>query len=74
MRNSDIKKRGYFTTGEFAKLCIVKKQTLFHYDDIGILKPEILADNGYRYYSYLQLDTFTAIAMLKELDLPLSEI
>lgn len=74
MRNSDIKKRGYFTTGEFAKLCNVKKQTLFHYDDIGILKPEILADNGYRYYSYLQLDTFNAIAMLKELDLPLSEI
>ena len=26
----------YFTTGEFAKLCKVKKQTLFHYDDIGI--------------------------------------
>lgn len=74
MRNSDIKKGGYFTTGEFAKLCNVKKQTLFHYDDIGILKPEILADNGYRYYSYLQLDTFNAIAMLKELDLPLSEI
>lgn len=74
MNNTNIKKRGYFTTGEFAKLCGVKKQTLFHYDDIGILKPEILADNGYRYYSYLQLDTFSAIAMLKELDIPLSEI
>ncbi len=38
----DIKKKpeGYFTTGEFAKLCKVKKQTLFHYDHIGILKPE----------------------------------
>lgn len=68
------KKSGYFTTGEFAKLCGVKKQTLFHYDDIGILKPEILAKNGYRYYSYLQLDTYNAIAMLKALDLPLSEI
>ncbi|MCY8369077.1 BltR family transcriptional regulator, partial [Bacillus spizizenii] len=27
--SEDLKK--YFTTGEFAKLCHVKKQTLFHY-------------------------------------------
>ena len=66
--------KGYFTTGEFAKLCGVKKQTLFHYDSFGILKPEILGNNGYRYYSYLQLDTFNTIAMLKELDMPLAEI
>ena len=30
----------HFTTGEFAKLCGVKKQTLFHYDEIGLLIPE----------------------------------
>lgn len=65
---------GYLTTGEFASICHVKKQTLFHYDQIGILSPEIMGDNGYRYYSYLQLDTFNAISMLKELDMPLSEI
>lgn len=63
-----------FTTGEFAKLCNVKKQTLFHYDHIGILKPDIIGSNGYRYYSYLQLDTFNTISMLKELDMPLSDI
>ena len=61
---------GYFTTGEFAKLCGVKKQTLFHYDQIGILRPEIIASNGYRYYSVLQFDTYITIAMLKELDIP----
>lgn len=68
------KQKGYFTTGEFAKLCGVKKQTLFHYDHIGILKPEIIGENGYRYYSYLQLDTYNTIAMLKELDIPLADI
>lgn len=68
------KQKGYFTTGEFAKLCGVKKQTLFHYDHIGILQPEIIGKNGYRYYSYLQLDTYNTIAMLKELDMPLSHI
>ena len=68
------KPKGYFTTGEFAKLCGVKKQTLFHYDQIGILKPEIIGSNGYRYYSVLQFDTYNTIAMLKELDIPLSYI
>ncbi len=65
---------GYFTTGEFAKLCGVKKQTLFHYDQIGILRPEIITSNGYRYYSVLQFDTYITIAMLKELDIPLANI
>lgn len=74
MDRNKRKLKGYFTTGEFAKLCNVKKQTLFHYDDIGILKPEIRGKNGYRYYSYLQLDTFFTISMLKDLDMPLAEI
>lgn len=66
--------KDYFTTGEFAHLCNVKKQTLFHYDDIGILSPEIVGENGYRYYSYTQLEVFSTIAMLKELDMPLADI
>lgn len=66
--------KNYFTTGEFARLCNVKKQTLFHYDDIGILSPEMVGENGYRYYSYTQLEVFATISMLKELDMPLSDI
>jgi len=64
----------YFTTGEFAKLCNVKKQTLFHYDEIGLLSPEITNDKGYRYYSYHQFDVFSVIQLLKEVDMPLKEI
>ncbi|CAM4008009.1 MerR family transcriptional regulator [Lederbergia lenta] len=66
--------RKYFTTGEFAKLCNVKKQTLFHYDEIGLLSPEYKSENGYRYYSYQQFDVFTVIELLKEVDMPLKEI
>ncbi len=66
--------KDYFTTGEFARLCNVKKQTLFHYDDIGILSPELVGENGYRYYSYNQLDVFNTISMLKEMDMPLADI
>ncbi|MGX4601151.1 MerR family transcriptional regulator [Faecalimicrobium sp. JNUCC 81] len=64
----------YFTTGEFAKLCNVKKQTLFHYDNIGIFCPEIKDENGYRYYSYQQFEIFSVITILKEINMPLKEI
>ncbi|TDL84741.1 MerR family transcriptional regulator [Vibrio vulnificus] len=64
----------YFTTGEFAKLCNVKKQTLIHYDEIGLLTPDIKNDKGYRYYSYQQFEVFSVIALLKEFNMPLKEI
>lgn len=64
----------YFSTGEFAKLCGVKKDTLFHYDEIGILKPELIKENGYRYYSINQLSHFEIISILKEAGTSLKEI
>lgn len=67
-------KRAYFTTGEFAKIFNVKKQTLFHYDECGIFKPDIVAENGYRYYSYTQLETFAIIRTLRELGVHIDEI
>ncbi len=67
-------KKNYFTTGEFARLCGVNKQTLFFYDKEGIFSPDIVAENGYRYYSYNQLETFTVIAMLRDLGVHIKEI
>lgn len=62
------------TTGEFADLCDVKKQTLFHYDDIGLLEPEYKNENGYRYYSIQQAEAYSMIDMLKEIGMSLTEI
>ncbi|MBQ3423297.1 MAG: MerR family transcriptional regulator [Romboutsia sp.] len=64
----------YYSTGEFAKLCGVNKKTLFHYDNINLLKPEKILSNGYRYYSSNQLELFSVITALKELEMPLKEI
>ncbi|MDN4620160.1 MerR family transcriptional regulator [Paenibacillus sp. PsM32] len=64
----------YLTTGEFARLCKVNKRTLFHYDEIGLLRPIRIDERGYRYYSYHQLDMFLIIRILKELNIPLKEI
>lgn len=64
----------YFTTGEFSKICNVPKHVLFHYDEIGLFKPAFINENGYRYYSYRQYDTFSIITALKNLGMPLKEI
>ncbi|WP_252231623.1 MerR family transcriptional regulator [Clostridium sp. ZBS15] len=68
------KLKKYFNTGEFAKLCNIKKQTLFHYDDIGIFSPEIKDKNGYRYYSHHQFEIFNVIMILKGINMPLKDI
>lgn len=64
----------FWKAGEFARLCGVGKDTLFHYDKIGLLKPEYVGDNGYRYYTSRQLMTFDLISILKEIGTPLKEI
>ena len=67
-------KDNYFSTGEFAKLWNVNKKTLFYYDEIGLFKPEIVKENGYRYYSVYQLEVFDIIHTLRDLGVPLKQI
>lgn len=69
-----MKTNRFLTAGEFAKIAGTTKHTLFHYDKIGLLPPDHRADNGYRYYSPEQLETFDVICTLRELDMPLAEI
>lgn len=64
----------YFKTAEFARLCQTTKHTLIHYDEINLLKPAYVGENGYRYYSILQFDDYFNIAELKSLGFSLQEI
>ena len=45
----------YMTTGEFARMMRVSKDTLFHYDKIGLLKPDIVMSRG----SFLRISSRT---------------
>ncbi|MFE6073800.1 MerR family transcriptional regulator [Paenibacillus sp. NPDC057886] len=63
-----------FTTSEFAKICGVTKHTLFHYDEIGLLKPEFTNSKGYRYYGIQQTYVFDVIHVLKKAGSSLEEI
>lgn len=64
----------YMTTGEFARRMGVTKNTLFHYDNIGLFLPEIVDTNDYRYYSIYQMEVFDTIIILKEMGMLLNEI
>ncbi|VEU80005.1 MerR family transcriptional regulator [Haploplasma axanthum] len=67
-------KKQYLTTSEFAKLCGVTKHTLFYYDEIGLLKPSFLGENGYRYYDWRLSSTVDLISVLKDTGSSLKEI
>lgn len=66
--------RKLYKTSEFAALCGTTKHTLYHYDEIGLLRPEIVRENGYRFYSMEQFDRFQLIFLLKKAGMPLEEI
>ncbi|MEO4052542.1 MerR family transcriptional regulator [Solibacillus sp. CAU 1738] len=63
-----------FTTGEFAKLCKVNKQTLIYYDQIGLLSPAVKNDKGYRFYTVYQYEFFSVIELLKDVGMSLKNI
>lgn len=63
-----------FTIGQFAKLHGVNKKTLMWYDQVGLLKPAAVSDNGYRYYTYSQSALLETILMLRELNVSIAEI
>lgn len=69
-----MSKEKFLTTGEFADLCDVPKHVLFYYDEIDLFKPAFCDEEGYRYYSYFQYDTFMMINTLKTLKMSLDDI
>lgn len=62
------------TAGEFAKLLSTTKATLRHYDQLGILQPALVEDNGYRYYRPDQAQVFLVIELFSDCGLTLKEI
>ena len=65
---------GFLSTGDLVKILGTTKNTLFHYDAMGLFSPAMVKENGYRAYSYRQLETFRAISSLRELGMSLREI
>lgn len=63
-----------FTVKQLSDLAGVTPRTLHHYDQIGLLKPSRVGDNGYRYYGEESLLKLQQILFYRELGLPLEDI
>lgn len=63
-----------YTVKKVAKLSGVSVRTLHFYDEIGLLKPAFVRENGYRYYGEDELLRLQQILFFRELGFPLAEI
>lgn len=62
------------TVKEVSQLSGVSVRTLHYYDEIDLLKPTVIADNGYRYYDHGAIVRLQEILLYRELDFPLKKI
>jgi DNA-binding transcriptional MerR regulator len=63
-----------YTVKDVAKLSGVSVRALHHYDEIGLLKPACVGENGYRYYGREELLRLQQILFHRELEFPLEAI
>lgn len=63
-----------YTVKQLANLAGVTPRTLHYYDQIGLLRPTAVGENGYRYYDEAALLRLQQIMFFRELDFPLAEI
>lgn len=64
-----------YTIGEISKIVNITANTLRYYDEIGLLKPNLIKNsNKYRYYSEAQIKDLTFIMELKQYGFTLYEI
>jgi MerR family transcriptional regulator, thiopeptide resistance regulator len=63
-----------YTVKQLSDLAGVSIRTLHYYDEVGLLNPESVGANGYRYYEETSLFKLQQILFYRELGLELSEI
>jgi MerR family transcriptional regulator, thiopeptide resistance regulator len=63
-----------FTVQELARMAGITRRTLHYYDEIGLLKPSRVGDNGYRYYGEDALVRLQQIMLYREMEIPLENI
>lgn len=59
---------------EVSRLTGVSVRTLHYYDKIGLLKPAVITDAGYRLYDDTDLERLQHILLYRELQFPLKDI
>ncbi|MCC8179527.1 MAG: MerR family transcriptional regulator [Planctomycetes bacterium] len=69
-----MKKDKLVSISEFARLSGISRPNLIYYDNYGLLHPEKVGGNKYRYYGLHQFEAAYLIMTLKEFGMPLRDI
>ena len=69
-----MKKDGYYSSGEFARMAHVTLRTIRYYDKYDILKPSFVTEAGARFYSDEDFARLQQILLLKYLGFSLEDI
>ena len=69
-----MKKEGYYSSGEFARMAHVTLRTIRYYDKQDILKPSFVTHSGARFYTDEDFARLSQILLLKFLGFSLEDI
>ncbi len=69
-----MKKPGYYSSGEFARMAGVTLRTIRYYDKQNILKPSLVSEAGARFYTEKDFARLQQILLLKYLGFSLDDI
>jgi len=69
-----MKRKEMFSVAQFAKFTRTTRDTLMHYDKIGLLSPRLRGKNNYRFYSSRQIAVVNLIRTCQAFGMTLTEI
>ena len=69
-----MKKTGYYSSGEFARMAGVTLRTIRYYDKQNILKPSFVTEAGARFYTEEDFAKLQQVLLLKYLGFSLDDI
>ena len=69
-----MKKEGYYSSGQFAKMAHVSVRTIRFYDQKHLLKPSYVSESGARFYTDYDFVKLQQILLLKYLGFSLDDI
>lgn len=64
----------YYSIGEVSKICNISRKTLRYYDEIGLVSPDKICENNYRYYSKDNMLLVPVIRYYKQMGFKLEEM
>ena len=67
-------RKGLYTIGNVAKKAMISTRTLRYYEKLGLIEPDFVGDNSYRYYKEETILKLTIIKYFKLIGFSLEEI